>query len=228
MDCLEFRRLLGSDPRVADSAARAHLETCPRCQDAYTRAQAFEARLAHALTVAVPEGFADRVLLAQLTGERQRPAHRFRYGWIALAAAAALVVAVGVVRRQGAAGGSLPDLVVAHVEGEERPAPKEPTVIEPASDDAAEIANEEHSMAKTPEEILAAEAAAAGGAEEVEDFSTEDIIAAEDALSESDANDAADAREEGIELDNDTMDTLVAESQEISDETIDSDGHDRG
>src|ERR1700710_2025822 len=73
-------------------------------------------------------------------------------------------------------------------EGEERPAPKEPTVIEPASDDAAETTNKEHSMAKTPEEILAAEAAAAGGIEEVDDFSTEDIAAAEDRLSENDAH----------------------------------------
>jgi len=122
MDCLEFRRLLGSDPRVADPAARAHLESCPRCQDAYARAQAFEARLAQALTVAVPEGFADRVLLAQLTGERQRPARGFRYGWIALAAAAALVIAIGIVRREGAIGRSLPDLVIEHVNGEERTA----------------------------------------------------------------------------------------------------------
>ena len=45
-----------------------------------------------------------------------------RYGWIALAAAATLVVAVGIARRQGVVGQSLPDLVVAHVNGEERPA----------------------------------------------------------------------------------------------------------
>ena len=83
-------------------------------------------------------------------------------------------------------------------------------------------------MSRTPEEILAAEAAEGGEAQEIDDFSTEDIAEAEDELSASDANDAADAREEGIELDNDTIDTLVAESQEISDETIDSDGHDRG
>jgi uncharacterized protein DUF3379 len=123
MDCLELRRLLGTDPRIADPLARAHLEACPRCQEAYARAQAFDARIVQALTVAVPEGFADRVLLAQLTAERQRPAGRgFRYGWIALAAAAALVVAVGLVRRESGVGASLPDLVVAHVNGEERPA----------------------------------------------------------------------------------------------------------
>jgi hypothetical protein len=121
MDCLEFRRLLGSDPRVADPAARAHLETCPRCQDAFARAQAFEAHIAGALAVAVPEGLADRLLLAQLTAERQRR-RGFRYGWIALAAAAALVVAVGLARREGTFASSLPDLVVAHVNGKERPA----------------------------------------------------------------------------------------------------------
>lgn len=122
MDCLEFRRLLGSDPRIADPAARAHVEACPRCQDAYARAQAFEARLAQALTVAVPEGLADRILFAELTGERQRRARRFRYGWIALAAAAVLVVTIGVVRREVLVGQSLPDLVVRHINGHERPA----------------------------------------------------------------------------------------------------------
>jgi hypothetical protein len=122
MDCLEFRRLLFSDPRVTDAAAREHLESCPRCQDACARAQTFEARLAQALAVPVPEGLADRVLLAQLTGERRRRASGFRYGWIALAAAAALVLAIGLVRREGAAGRALPDLVVAHVNGPERPA----------------------------------------------------------------------------------------------------------
>jgi uncharacterized protein DUF3379 len=121
MDCLEFRRLLLSDPRVTDAAARAHLESCPRCQDAYARAQALEARIASALAVAVPEGLADRMLLAQITEERGRRATGFRYGWIALAAAALLVVAVGLfTRREGAAPQGLPDLVLAHITGEER------------------------------------------------------------------------------------------------------------
>jgi hypothetical protein len=124
MDCLEFRRLLGSDPHVKDPAAREHLEACPGCRDAYGRAQAFEARIAGALAVAVPEGLADRVLFAQITGERQRRrANGFRYGWVALAAAAALVVVVGLVFvRRESVGPSLPDLVVAHVDGKERDA----------------------------------------------------------------------------------------------------------
>lgn len=122
MDCLEFRRLLGSDPHAAAADARAHLEACPRCKEAYARAQAFEARLVDALTVAVPEGLADRVLLAQLTEQRGRRRSGMRYGWIALAAAAALVVAIGLANRGAFIPKAVPDLVVAHVEGAEKPA----------------------------------------------------------------------------------------------------------
>jgi len=104
-------------------------------------------------------------------------------------------------------------------EGEERPAPA-------AVADAAEAVGEESSMEKTPEEILAGEAGN-GRAQEVGGLSTEDIEAAEERESDSDAFSDADAREERIELDNDTVDTLVDEAQEVSDEGID-DGRDRG
>ena len=120
MDCLEFRRLLGSDPRAMSAAAREHMETWPRCAQAFADAQAFETRIAHALAIDVPEGLADRVLLTQLTEERRRRATGFRYGWIALAAAAALAVVVGVMQRGTAPAHSLPDLVTEHVNGEER------------------------------------------------------------------------------------------------------------
>ena len=121
-------------------------------------------------------------------------------------------------------------------EGEARPtdSPAPEPVLEVGEEAVAAAAasdtagDEVHSMTKTPEEILAAQAGAAGGVQEIDDFSTEDLAAAEDALSRSDANDAADAREENIELDNDTVDTLVDDAQEVSDEGIDTDGHDRG
>ena len=106
-------------------------------------------------------------------------------------------------------------------EGEERPVPM--AVIETPTDTP-----ETSSMAKTPEEILAEAAALGEPPIEVDDLSVEDLAAAEDAESESDAFTDNDRREEGIELDNDTVDTLVAESQEVSDEGIDTDGHDRG
>ena len=153
MDCLEFRRLIGSEPRLTDAAARAHLESCPRCQDAWARAQALEARIAVALAVAVPEGLADRVLLAQLTGERQRRAKGFRFGWIALAAAAALVVAVGfVVVRRESLGPSLPDLVIAHVDGHERDALKLRAPV-PATDVDHAFADRGIALKSVPEGI---------------------------------------------------------------------------
>jgi N utilization substance protein A len=101
--------------------------------------------------------------------------------------------------------------------GEDRP---EPTVSPVAAE------SEESSMEKTPEAILAEEAGS-GTAEEVNTVSAEDIADLEEAESSSDAVSEADAREEKIELDNDTVDTLVDETQEHSDEGVD-DGNDRG
>jgi transcription termination/antitermination protein NusA len=102
-------------------------------------------------------------------------------------------------------------------DGEERP---EPTVSAVAAE------TEESSMEKTPEAILAEEAGI-GNAREVNEISTEDIADLEDAESASDAFSENDAREEQIELNNDTVDTLVNDSQENSDEGVD-DGNDRG
>jgi N utilization substance protein A len=120
-------------------------------------------------------------------------------------------------------------------EGEERPvpAPAEPVLAVGeeaiAAAAASDMAGDEmHSMTNTPEEIIAAQATDTGSVEEVNEISTEDIAAAEDELSLSDANDDNDAREEGIELDNDTVDELVNQAQEVSDEGIDNDERDRG
>ncbi|HEX4652074.1 MAG TPA: transcription termination factor NusA [Granulicella sp.] len=124
-------------------------------------------------------------------------------------------------------------------EGEERPEPAatsadqpHPTVEtaeEPLGDgDTAELTEGEGSMAKTPEELIAEDGSAVGDVEEVRDLSTEEIADSEETQSESDAFTDADARMEAIELDNDATDQLVAESQEVSDEVIDADEHDRG
>jgi transcription termination/antitermination protein NusA len=121
-------------------------------------------------------------------------------------------------------------------EGEERPVVLEAataTSAHPTSETAEEPAvagseAAEGSEEKSPEEILEADAKAVGEVEEVGDVSTEEIADAEEAGSESDAFSAADAREEAIELENDGVDSLVNESQEVSDEGIDTDGNDRG
>ena len=96
-------------------------------------------------------------------------------------------------------------------EGEVRPEP-------------VEVKSEE----KTPEEILAAEASAVGEVAEVHDVSPEAIVETEEADSSSDALSDADAREEKIELKNDAVDTLVDESQDVSDEGVDENEHERG
>jgi transcription termination/antitermination protein NusA len=119
-------------------------------------------------------------------------------------------------------------------EGEERPVPvpSEPALVVGEEAIAAAAASDEagdevHSMTNTPEEILAERASDAGSAEEVNGLSTEDIAAAEDESSDIDANDDNDAREAGIELDNDTVDELVDQAQELSDEGIDDGERDR-
>ncbi|GAC1362528.1 MAG: transcription termination factor NusA [Acidobacteriaceae bacterium] len=118
-------------------------------------------------------------------------------------------------------------------EGEERPEPvaeastEETGATDESTGEAAEsVATEK--VSGTTEAVLAAEAAEFGEAQELNGISTEELVEAEDQASLSDANDEADAREEKIEMENDSVDTLVAESQEISDEGIDTDGHDRG
>jgi transcription termination/antitermination protein NusA len=115
-----------------------------------------------------------------------------------------------------------------YVEGEEPPAAvaavagTEHPTEEAAKDETAEGS----SMEPTPEEILAEEAGSVGGVEEIHGVSTEDFAEAEEVSSESDALSDADAREEAIEMNNDAVDTLVDESQEVSEEGID-EGHGR-
>jgi N utilization substance protein A len=129
-------------------------------------------------------------------------------------------------------------------EGEERPADAEVTAeaaadesaaeaadesaIEAAAEDGLDVTGEDIPEEKTPEEILAAEAGPGGKARKVRGKSTEAIADAEDTESESDAVSEADAREETIESKNDAVDTLVDESQEVSDESVETDGNKRG
>lgn len=126
-------------------------------------------------------------------------------------------------------------------EGEERPVAAEvpsatteehpivETAEEPAGEgDSAEVTEAEGSMEKTPEELLVTDAKSFGKVKEVGDLSAEDIVDSEETVSSSDALTDADAREEAIELENDVVDTLVDESQRVSDEGIDDEEHDRG
>ncbi len=119
MECLEFRRQLGSDPRHESAAMAAHRRDCSGCAEAQARALGFELQLKRALAVPVPAGLADRVLLAQMTAERRgRGARRRRWiGGLALAASLVLAVGLGVFWRARPAL-ALPALMVDHLQHE--------------------------------------------------------------------------------------------------------------
>jgi len=78
------------------------------------------------------------------------------------------------------------------------------------------------------ERPVVAEKPAEEAGEAVRELSIEAIAEAEEAESASDAISEADAREEEIESENDAVDTLVDESQDVSDEGVETNGNDRG
>jgi hypothetical protein len=117
MDCLEFRRRLGAEPHSRDPALLAHRDACPTCGAAWEKAQRFEHALRGALDVPLPEALAERVLLAQATGERQRHVRRHRAAW-GLAASLLIALGGGGIAWRLVQARSLPVLAVAHMPGE--------------------------------------------------------------------------------------------------------------
>lgn len=118
MNCLDFRRRIGAEPRSRDPELLAHRDACKEgCAAFWQRAQRFEDHLEAALAVPVPEGLADRILLAQATGERRRQVGR-RRAFMALAASLLIAfTGAGLFWRQADLR-SLPALAVAHMPGE--------------------------------------------------------------------------------------------------------------
>ncbi len=117
MDCLEFRRRIGAEPHSRDPELLAHRDGCAACMAAWERAQHLEHGLQEALAVPVPDGMAERVLLAQATGERRRHGRR-RHAGLAIAASLLIVVAGGLLTWRHLDARSLPALAVAHVSAE--------------------------------------------------------------------------------------------------------------
>jgi Protein of unknown function (DUF3379) len=118
MNCLEFRRRIGAEPRSRDPELLAHRDSCKDgCAAFWQRAQRFDDDLEAALAIPLPEGLVDRILLAQATGERRRQVG-MRRAWMAMAASVVIAFAgVGMLWRQNDLN-SLPALAVAHMPGE--------------------------------------------------------------------------------------------------------------
>jgi hypothetical protein len=116
MNCLEYRRLLGSEPASTSRAFVAHREECPACAAAQHRADEFEMRIRRAASIPVPANLADRILLAQTTESRHGSRNRRRgYAAIVLAAAASIVVAFIAVRRPDQKIPALAGMVIEHL-----------------------------------------------------------------------------------------------------------------
>ncbi|MBL0040270.1 MAG: DUF3379 family protein [Xanthomonadales bacterium] len=116
MNCLEFRRAIGTDPRGLDAAALAHRAQCPRCSEAHERALVFERSLAAAIAIPVPDTLAERILLHQTTAALHEPRVRSLRIW---QIAAGLVVGIGLATAVGwrvfTANAATTDLAVAHL-----------------------------------------------------------------------------------------------------------------
>lgn len=118
MNCFEFRRQLGAVPDSLTPEMAAHRAQCPGCAQAYERVHAFERRLKSAFAISVPEGLADRILLAQTTAERrQHGARRFTV-WRAAAVLALGVSVLALYVATSPTAQALPDLAVAHLSHE--------------------------------------------------------------------------------------------------------------
>ncbi len=115
MNCLDFRRRIGAEPRTRDERFMAHRDACAEgCAAFWQRAQRFEDDLDAALAVPVPDGLADRILLAQATAERRGQVGR-RRAWMAMAASVLIAVTAGGMFWRHVDRASLPALAVAHM-----------------------------------------------------------------------------------------------------------------
>lgn len=117
MNCLEFRRHLGSEPASTVVDFVAHRTECAHCAAAHARADEFELRIRKAASVPVPVNLADRILLAQTTESRhERRGRRRGIAVMTLAAAASVVVALVAVNRPKPELPELAGMVIDHLE----------------------------------------------------------------------------------------------------------------
>ena len=110
MQCLEFRRAAGADPRHLAPEAVAHRDACPACAEFLRPTLALDERILAALKVAVPEGVrsasAPKVVAFPLLDRRR---------WMALAASIAGGVMIGTLLWVSAPKASLAEDVVRHM-----------------------------------------------------------------------------------------------------------------
>jgi hypothetical protein len=129
MQCLEFRRVAGADPRdlLQSAAAAEHSVACVRCAEFLRRARLLDARILAALEVPVPPDRDDRMaapvsvpasapVAARVSAVTEVAPRR----WYALAASIVAGVLVGTLIWVSGPRVSLAEDVLAHMEHEPR------------------------------------------------------------------------------------------------------------
>ncbi len=147
MECLEFRREAGADPRHLGVEAAAHRDACPACTESLRRTLELDEKIFAALLVPVPDrastGRAPVSLEsgAQRRHEARQPGRAVRFPvierrrWMALAASIVGGVAVGSLLWVGSPRLSLAEDLVKHMSHE-----PEAMVSTPSGADPAEVA----------------------------------------------------------------------------------------
>lgn len=84
MNCIEFRQLKLADPNAFSEEVTQHRSSCSTCAGFEREIQNLDDSVRIALTVAVPEGFAAKVLLNQ--SRQSHPRRPTRWYWLSMAA----------------------------------------------------------------------------------------------------------------------------------------------
>jgi hypothetical protein len=112
MNCLEFRRIVLVRPLHPGGEAHQHSQECAACREFLARQCELDADIYLAMNVPVPDGLADRILVAQGLRNKRR-----LWPW-AIAATVALVAGLILVLSSYDRGDELGREVIAHVAAE--------------------------------------------------------------------------------------------------------------
>ncbi len=112
MNCIEFRQLKLADPGTPNEEANDHKARCTTCAGFERDIHKLDDTIHTALSVAVPEGFAAKVLLNQsLQSHPRRPT---RWYWLSMAASFFLVIFIFQLSPVDA----LDDEIITHLDNE--------------------------------------------------------------------------------------------------------------
>ncbi len=117
MNCIDFRREIGSDPGSTSNDIQAHARECESCARYAEQMQSMDGVLAAAMRVDVPDSLTDiDALIARAEGDEAR-SNRTQRVWYALAASVLVGVGLvsGLMLGQSRSGGGLPAELIAHV-----------------------------------------------------------------------------------------------------------------